>query len=478
MYVGKWVALGVLLLALCGSGAAQHSYTDDDDDFGILDEHDDEAFVEDEVEAHTEAPAPAEPSEDPAEEAIDDYDTETSHLTDSEEFEGFSPDEAEAWRGEAGGGEPKLKVAEVPPHLRSSWHAYPLEALLLAGLALYAANYVYGRAANQRKAAKWFAATRPILAQNFALVGDDGRAALLAQEAGEGSPAPLAPQRPAKPTYDILRESDSLYSIYCSGRLHVTSMVVELRLLKRQDLLSVGLGLVRAGADEAVVRLQLEAAEAGVLCVAARRHAKRAREMTDITTYAGGERKGFLPVKQYGELASKFSVWAELPEAAQALLSSPRLLAVLPKYLHALNYLHISDQYTGVPLPDADAAAPRPAGQKVLLLSVALTEDAECLRQTLLMALALADRLATFRLSKESKAKAARHRARTAEAQVRSAHLARSERAMEKREERLREERERMMEIEDPERQRRWEEKENKRLARKRVPKVKQMRVN
>jgi len=255
---------------------------------------------------------------------------------------------------------------------------------------------------------------------------------------------------------------------------------VELRLVKRQDLLSLGLQLLRPSGDEAVVRLRLDAVEPGVLCLTNRKHVKYAREMNDVITYGGSERKGFLPTKQYGEAASKFSVWAELPEAAQSLLSSPRLLSVLPKYLDKLNYLHVTDQYTGVRLPDADTGTPvsRQTPQRVVVLSVALTEDQECLRQTLLAVLGLADRLATFKLSKESKAKAVKNRARTEEAIVRSAHLARSERAMEKREERKREEREKMLEIEDPERQRRWEEKENKRLARKRVPKVKQMRVN
>ena len=44
MRVARWVAYGLLLAALCASAAAY--VEDDDDDFGILEDHEEEAFVE------------------------------------------------------------------------------------------------------------------------------------------------------------------------------------------------------------------------------------------------------------------------------------------------------------------------------------------------------------------------------------------------------------------------------------------------
>lgn len=75
------------------------------------------------------------------------------------------------------------------------------------------------------------------------------------------------------------------------------------------------------------------------------------------------------------------------------------------------------------------------------------------------------------------KTKADKNRQRVEEAFLKSTHQARAEAAAARREEKRRQEKEKVMADEDPERQRRWELKEEKRQAKKRAPKMKQLKV-
>lgn len=76
-----------------------------------------------------------------------------------------------------------------------------------------------------------------------------------------------------------------------------------------------------------------------------------------------------------------------------------------------------------------------------------------------------------------AKSKADKNRQRVEEVFLKSTHQARAEAAAAKREEKRRQEKEKIMAEDDPERQRRWELKEEKRQAKKRGPKMKQLKV-
>ena len=82
-----------------------------------------------------------------------------------------------------------------------------------------------------------------------------------------------------------------------------------------------------------------------------------------------------------------------------------------------------------------------------------------------------------FRLSREAKNKAEKNRSKVAEAFWKSIHAAKAERAQEERERKRREIKERIKEIEDPDRQRKLEERELRRERKKAAPKMKQLKV-
>ena len=64
-------------------------------------------------------------------------------------------------------------------------------------------------------------------------VGDDGQS----KEATSGT---------------LMKESEHVYALWCSGRVCVEGMLVELKLLKRQDLINVMSGLFKPASDQIV----------------------------------------------------------------------------------------------------------------------------------------------------------------------------------------------------------------------------------
>lgn len=141
-----------------------------------------------------------------------------------EESESFVEEEEEMFENIAEEKKPEerkgdLKFTKVPIHLRASWRGFYLEMILGAGILVYFINFLTGRSRNARVASAWFDSHRPLLDSNFALVGDDGKKEI--QEHG------------------LVKDTESLFFLWCSGRVSCESMLVELRLWKRHDLLSL-----------------------------------------------------------------------------------------------------------------------------------------------------------------------------------------------------------------------------------------------
>lgn len=70
-----------------------------------------------------------------------------------------------------------------------------MEALVLAVLAIYMLNYIFGRTKNRNIANKWFMDVTPLLEEQFTLVGDDGTS----EDLREGH---------------MHKETDSIYTIW------------------------------------------------------------------------------------------------------------------------------------------------------------------------------------------------------------------------------------------------------------------------
>lgn len=205
-------------------------------------------------------------SNDDEEDGLVENDDEFEHFQDEEEFEGYDAgDTMEPPIDQKT--EPKLKIPNIPLHFRTHWDSYWMEMLMVAGLLAYFANFFAGKAKNARLAQLWFSTHKALLDENFALVGDDGK---------------VENENPG-----LIKESESLYTLWCSGRTCCEGMLVELKMIKRQDLVSLVAGLMRPQLDQVHIKIELT------------------RGLMDSFVFAVGSKKTITKIfKEYTDLVS------------------------------------------------------------------------------------------------------------------------------------------------------------------------------
>ncbi|GAB0097075.1 Coiled-coil domain-containing protein 47 [Sergentomyia squamirostris] len=401
-------------------------------------------------------------SDDGYEDAIvEDEDSEFEHFHDEEEFEGFQGADSHIASDnqpiDPKAGEPKLTMAKVPMHFRTHWDSYWMEMIMIAGLFSYFVNFWLGKSKNTKLANLWLSTHKSLLEENFVLVGDDGK---LENE-----------------SHGLIKESESTFTLWCSGRTCCEGMLVELKMIKRQDLVAIIAGLLRPNQDQVHVKIEMsrDVMDTFVFCVATKKTAtKMFKEQSDLSKFCTLVNKSDEKYK----VPLGFCVLSEIPEASSGVLDS-RMLAALNKYAPLIEYIHVSDQYCGVVQQEDTANLKQPEVKKMLMAGFNLPPniDMETTKPLLILIFYLMERLKRFRLSKEAKAKADKTRARVEEQFLKNTHAARAEAAAQRREEKRKQEKERVMAEDDPEKQRRWEKKEQKRQAKKKAPKMKQLSI-
>ncbi|XP_050298050.1 PAT complex subunit CCDC47 [Anthonomus grandis grandis] len=386
-----------------------------------------------------------------------DIDSEFEHFQDADEFEGFEEKEDDKPLTE-----PKITIAKIPVNFIYKWESYYLEMLMVAGLLAYFINFALGRTKNTKIATTWFQTHRQLLEENFAMVGDDG-----GQERGD---------------HVLIKESENVFTLWCSGRTCCEGMLVELRLIKRHDLVALIANAVRPTVDQVhiTVRMNKDDMDSFVFAVASKKTAiLMSRDLQDISVYCPDRKPG-----DKFNLPAGFQVMSEIGEVAAAFLDL-KITAILNKYTEYIDYIHLSDQYSGIK-PSDDANPPtRPVDKdKVLRFGfnlstkgMGLEEVMTKIKPLMSMVFYCIDKTKRYRLSKEGKTKADKNRQRVEEAFLKSTHQARAEAAAAKREEKRKLEKEKVLAEEDPEKQRRWELKEEKRQAKKRAPRMRQLKV-
>nr|CAD7261957.1 unnamed protein product [Timema shepardi] len=391
---------------------------------------------------------------------VEEDENEFDHFQDEEEFEGFDSDRVGSSGKENGGEAPKITITKVPLHFRANWDSYYLEMLMAAGLVVYALNFFTGKTKNNKLANAWFSSHKTLLEDNFSLVGDDGK---------------MENENPG-----LVKESESLYTLWCSGRTCCEGMLVELKFLKRQDLVAVLAQMIRPACDQVHFKVDMnrEDMDSFVFCLASKRTALRlSKEMADLSTYCPEKRS----VDKFN-LPGGFSLLCEIAEVASAMLDS-RVVAALNKYADQIDYIHISDQYAGHKQPEDASLTKLPDVKRVMLFGFNIqskgptTQTMEDMKPLLQLVFYFMEKLRRFRLSKEAKSKADKNRLRVEEAFLKTTHAARAEAAAARREEKKRQEKERILLEDDPDKQRKWEDREMKRQIKKKAPKMKQLKV-
>jgi len=96
---------------------------------------------------------------------------------------------------------------------------WTLELCVLGTVVLFLLSFFHGRRSNKSLVDKFYAAIKPILDDQFAYVG-------------------------CKPGTPIIKDGDSRYTTYASGRVNVESLLARFRLKERQSIMTMATGLL------------------------------------------------------------------------------------------------------------------------------------------------------------------------------------------------------------------------------------------
>jgi len=474
----------VMLSLLCLELIALHAeakqpnndYADIEDndfaEFDFDDEADESTKVDNEEEEDDKFDDSAIDDEEEAEVTVEDDGAEFSHFDDDEEFinnenendsDEFVNTPTEKKKSEKPAPAPKLKIANIPAHLRTNWDNYYVEILMIVGIVVYFLNFFTGKTKNQKIANIWFNSHRTLLESQFSLVGDDGTKNI--EEIQE----------------PMTKESENIFTFWCSGRICCEGMLVELKLLKRQDLVGVISNVLKPAYDQVHIRVDMspEDMDSFIFCISSKKASIRlSKEMNDLNTYCPERR----PADKF-DIPGNYYIMSEVAEVASAMLDA-KLVSMFRKYPEAIETIHFSDQYTGPKPTDDQQPLDLPVGKNVLIFvfnilnkDKTMEEAIEDMKPLMLLVFYCLDKVKRYKLSREAKNKADKNRSKVAENHWRSIHAAKAEKAAEERERKRREVKEKIREIEDPEKQRKMEERENRREKKKMAPKMKQMKV-
>lgn len=445
----------------------------------------------------------------------DDLDAEEfEHFIDEEEFEGFeasstktpaatSSKQSSGANKQAADSKPSLKIADVPQHLMSNgnWQNYVYEIVMLVVIAIYLANFLYGKSKNYRLVQAWYDSHRELLERNFSLVGDDGTSPDL----------PRLTESSQSETGPLIKESENSYALWCSGRQQCDGLLIQLKLIKRQDLINgLFMQMVKPQSDQLILSVEYPSPDdidTFVLCLSNKKISQQMfNDYQDLASFCSEKKALQLSASVSSDplnsaVSSKYVLLNEIGEVSNAVLDS-RVCAFLNKYPEMVEYVLISDQYVGYKVqvndeqtspssptdsPTANqtqsAGLPKSRCMLVLCLNVpgrglqTAPEDMEKMQPAFQLAMYLVDKVPRIRLSKEAKAKALKRRKDVAEQFMKITHKQRQEAAMLRKEEKRRAEKEKIMNESDPEKQKRLEEKEIKREKRKNLSKMKQVKI-
>ena len=305
----------------------------------------DQKVVEQQEEGNAPNPGKDIAPDDEEEATVEVEDNEFEHV-DEDEYEGYEKDSSSKPDLKLNEG-PKITFAQLPAHLRSNWESYYLELMILAGLVLYFFNFFLGRSKNQKIAETWFEAFKGPLKEAFALVGDDGK--LENSQSG------------------LMKESENVYLLWCSGRTSCEAVLYELRLLKRQDLVAMVVNFFRPQQDQVHVKVFMNDGdmESFVMCLAAKKTGSRlVREMADISVYCPEKKSA---ADKLG-LPTNFVLMSEIGEVATTLIDV-RVCSLINKMPEIIESIHFSDQYSGPKQTEETAPSKMPDVKKMLIFT-------------------------------------------------------------------------------------------------------------
>jgi len=84
-----------------------------------------------------------------------------------------------------------------------------------------------------------------------------------------------------------MKESESLYTLWCSGRTCCEGMLVELKMIKRQDLVAIISGIMKPTQDQVHIKVEMskDSMDTFVFCCGTKKTtSKMFKEMSDLVS--------------------------------------------------------------------------------------------------------------------------------------------------------------------------------------------------
>jgi len=192
---------------------------------------------------------------------------------------------------------------------------YGLEYSYIAFILFYATIYLWGRRENQLIVNSWAGTVHKLFSSNFSRFGE-------IQE------------------FLVTKESQSLFTVDCAGRVHCQGAQLTLDLKKRHDLVSHITGLLSPKSDTVTFDVALETSvQPFVLaCMKKKEEKQILKEYKDLTQFG---------VPSSSSLPSTFSVYTDTGEAAKVLNSD--VISLLRNNENYFQLIYCSDQSTITP---------------------------------------------------------------------------------------------------------------------------------
>jgi len=259
----------------------------------------------------------------------------------------------------------------------------------------------------------------------------------------------------------LIKDSQSCFKFYASGRRYCHGMLATLELVSRHDLFSLTLSLVDLSIkqDELVIEIPMdEDMDPFIFAIFKKKHEKRIKKAKkDLREHARYK----ISSKR---LPSNLVAWTDCPELEAAFLCDDKVLRALEKYGDLFVSLHITDE----------GSVNFSTSTRVLRCKFLIpqTEEMDQCRTLIMMAIHFVDLAGTYRLSQQARVRALKDRKKWADQEYRASHSQRQEALVQRKEEiKRREEAAAAAEVDSSSRR-----KDTRNLKGKRQPRVKVIR--
>lgn len=299
---------------------------------------------------------------------------------------------------------------------------YP-EIGILVLFALYGINFWIGKGKNFDIATAWLSATIEHFQNNFSYLGD-----------GKG--------------HLLIKDSQSDYIFYASGRVHCKKLLARIELRKRHDLASVVQDMVLPTYDKILIEVEMNDKDQDnfVFGIVKKKLATAAKkERYDLTTFS--------KTIENHKLSNNFVIFSEFQELLETVLRKP-ILDKIEENMEYIDSIFISDQPLIKPT-DIKQKAPKTICFVFRIPDLKDMQKAQSLQE---LVTTIIDNVPV--LSKEARSKSDKSRIAAEETLLKLTHAERQEAAQNRKAQKL--------ESMTPEQRREWEEKNQQKQLKKR----------